>query len=114
MYEDIDQIKSQGLAQGGSLENAVVVKENKILNENGLRSRHEFVQHKILDCLGDLMLSGHRIFGHIKTSQGWHQLTNTLLREFCSNKSNWEFTNLEKKENDNKGSRYPRPIAVSA
>jgi len=54
-----------------------VVKENKILNENGLRSRDEFVSHKILDCLGDLMLSGYRIFGHIKTSQGGHQLTNT-------------------------------------
>ena len=62
--------------------------ENKILNENGLRHRHEFVGHKILDCLGDLMLTGHRIFGHIKTSQGGHQLTNLLLREFLSNKSN--------------------------
>jgi len=60
------------------------------------------------------MLSGHRIFGHIKTSQGGHQLTNTLLREFCSNKSNWEFTNLEKKEKNHKDSRYSRPIAVNA
>ena len=114
LYEDIDQIKSRGLAKGGSLENAIVVSENKILNEDGLRNRHEFVDHKILDCLGDLMLLGHRIFGHIKTSQGGHQLTNTMLQEFYSNKSNWEFTNLEKKENDNKGSRYPRPIAVNA
>ena len=56
LYEDIDQIISQGLAKGGSLENAIVVKENKILNGNGLRHRHEFVDHKILDCLGDLML----------------------------------------------------------
>ena len=84
LYEDIDQIISQGLAKGGSLENAIVVNENKILNENGLRSRDEFVSHKILDCLGDLMLSGHRIFGHIKTSQGGHQLTNDLLKKFLS------------------------------
>ena len=114
LYEDIDQIKSRGLAKGGSLENAIVVAENKILNEDGLRNRNEFVDHKILDCLGDLMLLGHRVFGHIKTSQGGHQLTNTLLREFCSNKSNWEFVNLEEKEKNRKDSRYPRPIAVNA
>jgi len=82
LYEDIDQIKSQGLAKGGSLENAIVVNENKILNENGLRSRDEFVSHKILECIGDLMLSGHRIFGHVKTSQGGHKLTNDLLVNF--------------------------------
>ena len=113
LYEDIDQIKSQGLAKGGSLENAIVVKENKILNEDGLRHRDEFVDHKILDCLGDLMLLGHRVFGHIKTSQGGHHLTNILLREFLSNTSNWEFDNLEKKEKNRKGSMYPSPIAVN-
>ena len=113
LYEDIDQIKSQGLAKGGSLENAIVIKENKILNEDGLRHRDEFVDHKILDCLGDLMLLGHRVFGHIKTSQGGHHLTNILLREFFSNKSNWEFENLEKKEKNSKDSMYTRPIAVN-
>ena len=114
LYEDIDHIKSQGLAQGGSLENAIVVKENRILNDDGLRYRDEFVNHKILDCMGDLMLSGHRIFGHIKTSQGGHQLTNALLREFLSDKSNWEFENFDKKEKDRKDSAYPRPFAVNA
>ena len=89
LYEDIDFIKSQGLAKGGSLENAIVVKGNEILNDDGLRNRHEFVYHKILDCLGDLMLSGHRIFGHVKTSQGGHALTNKLLVKFFSDKSNW-------------------------
>ena len=113
LYEDIDQIKSQGLAKGGSLENAIVIKENKILNEDGLRHRDEFVDHKILDCLGDLMLLGHRVFGHIKTSQGGHHLTNILLRKFLSNKSNWEFDNFEKKEKNRKGSMYPSPIAVN-
>ena len=114
LYEDIDQIKSQGLAQGGSLENAIVVKENKILNEDGLRYRDEFVNHKILDCLGDLMLLGHRIFGHIKTSQGGHQLTNVLLKEFMSNKSNWEFESSEGKQKNNKDKAYLSPIAVNA
>ena len=110
LYEDIDQIIKQGLAKGGSLENAIVVKENKILNENGLRTRHEFVEHKILDCLGDLMLLRHRLFGHIKTSQGGHQLTNTLLREFFANKSNWEFDSSEKNQKEGK---YSSPIAVN-
>ena len=114
LYEDIDQIKSQGLAKGGSLENAIVVKESKILNEDGLRHRHEFVEHKILDCLGDLMLSGHRIFGHIKTSQGGHHLTSLLLKKFFSDKSNWAFEILEEKQKDPKDSTYIRPIAVNA
>ena len=114
LYEDIDQIRKQGLAKGGTLENAIVVKENKILNDDGLRHRHEFVEHKILDCLGDLMLVGYRIYGHIKTSQGGHQLTNLLLREFLSNKSNWEFENFEGDQKDPKNSTYVRPIAVNA
>ncbi len=100
LYEDIDFIKSQGLAKGGSLENAIVVSGNEILNDDGLRNRHEFVNHKILDCLGDLMLSGNRIFGHVKTSQGGHALTNKLLVKFFSDKSNWSLENkntIEKK-----------------
>ena len=113
LYEDIDQIKSQGLAKGGSLENAIVVNENKILNEDGLRHRHEFVDHKILDCLGDLMLLGYRTFGHIKTSRGGHQLTNVLLNEFFSNKSNWEFESFEG-EKDPKDGTFLRPIVVNA
>ena len=85
-----------GLAKGGSLDNAIVVQGEKILNEDGLRNRHEFVYHKILDCLGDLMLSGNRIFGHIKTYQGGHALTNKLLKKFFSEKSNWSFENSDK------------------
>ena len=112
LYEDIDYIKSQGLAKGGSLENAIVVKENKILNDDGLRNRDEFVSHKILDCLGDLMLSGYRINGHVKTSQGGHQLTNLLLRKFLSDKSNWEFENFDKKHE--KDSHFSTSIAVNA
>ena len=114
LYEDIDTIKSQGLAKGGSLENAIVVKENRILIEDGLRHRNEFVDHKILDCMGDLMLLGHRVFGHIKTSQGGHMLTNNLLREFFNNSQNWKFEGLDEKETNKQDEKYSSPIAVNA
>ncbi len=113
LYEDIDNIKKMGLAKGGSLENAVVVQGNKILNENGLRNRHEFVYHKILDCLGDIMLSGKPIFGHIKTSQGGHALTNKLLTKFFLDKSNWELQNFGNIEKQNENS-YKNPVAIGA
>ena len=89
------------MAKGGSLENAIVVKGNQILSDDGLRNRHEFVNHKILDCLGDLMLSGHRIFGHVKTSQGGHALTNKLLIKFLSDKSNWSLESKNIIKNNN-------------
>ena len=113
LYEDIDNIKRMGLAKGGSLENAIVVQGNKILNEDGLRNRHEFVYHKILDCLGDIMLSGNRIFGHIKTSQGGHAITNKLLMKFFSNKENWSLENFENVEKQNENS-YKNPLVVGA
>ena len=107
LYEDIDNIKKMGLAKGGSLSNAIVVQGDKILNEDGLRNRHEFVYHKILDCMGDIMLSGNRIFGHIKTSQGGHALTNKLLKKFFSDRANWSYEN---QENQNS---YENPVAIS-
>ncbi len=112
LYEDIDNIKRMGLAKGGSLENAIVVQGDKILNEDGLRNRHEFVYHKILDCMGDIMLSGNRIFGHIKTSQGGHALTNKLLKKFFSEKSNWCFENFENIEKQNQNS-CEKPLAIN-
>ena len=114
LYEDIDLIKSKGLAQGGSLDNAIVVKDNQILNEDGLRNRHEFVYHKILDCLGDLMLSGKRIFGHVKTSQGGHALTNKLLRKFFSNPSNWILEDSQEELKNNVSKKDPKSFAASA
>ena len=114
LYKDIDQIRSQGLAKGGSLDNAIVVKENEILNENGLRNRHEFVCHKILDCLGDLLLSGYRMHGHLKTSQGGHLLTNQLLRELFSNDANWKFETLDAQNKEIKDNTQQSSIAVNA
>jgi UDP-3-O-[3-hydroxymyristoyl] N-acetylglucosamine deacetylase len=113
LYEEIDNIKRMGLAKGGSLDNAIVVQGSKILNEDGLRNRHEFVHHKILDCLGDIMLSGNRIFGHIKTSRGGHALTNKLLVKFFSNKANWSLENFENIEKQNENS-CKNPVAISA
>ena len=113
LYEEIDNIKRMGLAKGGSLENAIVVQGSKILNEDGLRNRHEFVYHKILDCLGDIMLSGNRIFGHIKTSQGGHALTNKLLMKFFSDEANWKLENFENIEKQNENS-LKKPVAIGA
>ncbi len=114
LYEDIDMIKSKGLAKGGSLENAIVVKDREILNDEGLRNRHEFVYHKILDCLGDLMLSGNRIFGHIKTSQGGHALTNKLLLKFFSDSSNWSMESGKTMYENNLVKPTKKPLSASA
>ena len=96
LYEDIEKIKKSGLAKGGSLDNAIVVKNNEILNKDGLRNKKEFVNHKILDCIGDLYTCGYRMLADIKCSQGGHYLTNELLRKVFSDKAN--FTILEIKE----------------
>tara|TARA_Y100001936_G_C15913837_1_gene580101 strand:+ start:33 stop:362 length:330 start_codon:yes stop_codon:yes gene_type:complete len=92
----VEKLKSAGLAQGGSLNNAVVVGEKEILNPEGIRNSKEFVNHKILDCMGDLYLSGYRIVGSLKTCEGGHGLTNKILRKLFSDKSN--FTVIEIKE----------------
>ena len=94
LFEDIEKLKKMNLAKGGSLENAVVVKGSEVLNENGLRNKKEFVNHKILDCLGDLFLSGYKIIGRVKSVQGGHKLTNELLRKVFSNKENYSLIEI--------------------
>ncbi len=96
LYEDVEKLKKAGLAKGGSLENALVVEENKIINSEGLRNPKEFVNHKILDCMGDLYLSGYRIVGSLITSEGGHGLTNKILKKLFLDNSN--FTVIEIKE----------------
>ena len=95
LYEDIEEIKSIGLAKGGSLENAIVVQGDKILNKGGLRSKKEFVNHKILDLAGDFMLSGVRVVGSVECIHGGHALTNKFLREIFSNKTNYDIIESE-------------------
>jgi len=97
LYEDIEKLKEMGLAKGGNLENAIVVKNNKILNEGGLRNEKEFVNHKILDCMGDLYLAGYKIIGKIVCSQGGHKLTNQLLREVFGNDENFSLIEIKEK-----------------
>tara|TARA_B100001175_G_scaffold89105_1_gene75054 strand:+ start:1754 stop:2674 length:921 start_codon:yes stop_codon:yes gene_type:complete len=97
LYEDIETIKKNGLAKGGSLDNAIVVKDREILNLNGLRNEKEFVNHKILDCIGDLYTCGYRIVASIKCSQGGHYLTNQLLRKVFQNKENFSIIEIKEK-----------------
>ena len=97
LYEDIEEIKKKGLAKGGSLENAIVVKDSTILNEEKLRNSHEFVNHKILDCIGDLYTCGYRIIASVICSQGGHFLTNKLLRKVFENKENFSIIEIQER-----------------
>ena len=97
LYEDVAKLKEMGLAKGGSLENAIVVKDDKVINENGLRNDKEFVNHKILDCMGDLYLAGYKIIGKLVCSQGGHKLTNQLLRKVFENKENYSILEIKEK-----------------
>ncbi len=96
LFEDIEKIKKMGLAKGGSLENAIVVDKNKVLNKSGLRNSKEFVNHKILDLAGDFLLSGNRILGKVICKQGGHELSNLFLKKLF--KSNTNFVDLEIKD----------------
>ena len=97
LYEDIEMIKKNGLAKGGSLDNAVVLKGEDVLNPEGLRNSKEFVNHKILDCIGDLFTSGYRIIASIKCSQGGHYFTNNLLREVFADKDNFSIIEIQER-----------------
>ena len=97
LYEDIEFIKKNGLAKGGSLANALVVKDDEILNPQGLRNDKEFVNHKILDCIGDLYTSGYRIIASITCSQGGHFLTNQLLRKVFQKRENFSILEIKEK-----------------
>ena len=97
LFEDVEKLKKMGLAQGGSLNNAIVLKGNEVLNEEKLRNPNEFVNHKILDCLGDIYLAGYRMVGKITSSQGGHNVTNQGLRELFSNNENFSILELKEK-----------------
>tara|TARA_B100001093_G_scaffold86735_2_gene78542 strand:+ start:924 stop:1844 length:921 start_codon:yes stop_codon:yes gene_type:complete len=97
LYEDIELIKKNGLAKGGSLENAIVVKNKEILNKSGLRNKKEFVNHKILDCIGDLYTSGFRMIASVNCSQGGHYLTNQLLRKTFKDEKNYSILEIKER-----------------
>ncbi|MCK4785141.1 MAG: UDP-3-O-acyl-N-acetylglucosamine deacetylase [Desulfobacteraceae bacterium] len=87
---EVDYLKRNGFARGGSLENAVVVDKEGILNPEGLRFSNEFIRHKILDCIGDLSLLGMPIIGHIVAHKSGHTLNHSLLKKFIDQKSCWQ------------------------
>ena len=92
--QEVEYLRSNGLARGGSLENAIVLDEYKILNDDGLRYKDEFVRHKILDAIGDLYILGKPIIGKFIAHKSGHDLNNRLLRELIKNKDKWEVTTL--------------------
>ncbi len=97
LYKDIEIIKKNGLAKGGSLENAIVVGDDEIINKGGLRNSKEFVNHKILDCMGDLFTSGYRIIGSLKCSQGGHHYTNQILRKLFNDSKNFSIIEIKER-----------------
>ena len=107
LFEDIEKIKKIGLAKGGSLDNAIVVKDNDVLNEGGLRNEKEFVNHKILDLVGDFLLSGYRIIGKVKCHQGGHELTNMFLRKLFS-------SNIDLNNSVNNNDEIHKKISVNS
>ena len=114
LYEDIEKIKKIGLAKGGSLENAIVVDQNKVLNEGGLRNQKEFVNHKILDLAGDFVLSGYRIIGKVKCHQGGHELSNLFLKNFLEKKENFSFVELHNEYSTKHFGKNFTQLAVNA
>ena len=115
LYEDIEKIKNVGLAKGGSLDNAIVVKNEEILNKSGLRNKKEFVNHKILDLVGDFLLSGYRIIGNVKCIHGGHNLSNIFLQEIFKDPSNYEELDVSNIEVFNKNIKITaNKVAVNA
>ncbi len=112
--EEVDQLRAMGLALGGSLDNAVVVSGDEVLNEDGLRYEDEFVRHKILDCVGDLYLAGAPIIGHFKGHRSGHALNHSVLRSLFADQSCWRYTTMQREQDDLIDELGELPAAVSA
>jgi UDP-3-O-[3-hydroxymyristoyl] N-acetylglucosamine deacetylase len=96
--QDVETMRSQGLALGGSLDNAIVMDEYRVLNTDGLRYEDEFVKHKVLDAIGDLYLLGHPLIGAFSGHKSGHALNNQLLRRLVEDKTAWEFASFDRAE----------------
>ena len=96
--QEVEYLRSNGLARGGSLDNAIVLDEYKIINTDGLRYNDEFVRHKILDAVGDLYMLGYSIIGNFKAYKSGHELNNKLLLALLSNKKCWSLTTLDSQD----------------
>jgi UDP-3-O-[3-hydroxymyristoyl] N-acetylglucosamine deacetylase len=93
--QEVEWMRSQGLAMGGSLDNAIVMDEYRVLNADGLRYNDEFVKHKVLDAIGDLYLAGHPLIGAVHAHKSGHALNNRLLRALLENEQAWEWVSFE-------------------
>jgi len=113
LQKDLENIFKMGLAKGGSLENAIVVSEDKVLNQDGLRYKDEFVRHKILDCIGDLYLAGCSIIGKVNCYQGGHDMTRKLLEALKKNKNAWSLTTQNLKKFSTVSSYLPNQLVVN-
>ncbi len=96
--QDVEAMRSQGLALGGSLDNAIVMDEYRVLNADGLRYGDEFVKHKVLDAVGDLYLLGHPLLGAFSAHKSGHALNNKLLRALLADSTAWEMVSFERIE----------------
>ena len=96
--QEVEYLRSQGLALGGSLDNAIVMDEYRVLNMDGLRLPDEFVRHKVLDAVGDLYLAGHPLLGALSAHKSGHALNNQLLRALFADATAWEFVSFDSPE----------------
>lgn len=110
---EIEYLRSQGLARGGSVDNAIVVDEYRVLNEDGLRYEDEFVKHKVLDAIGDLYLLGNSLIGEFDAYKSGHGLNNASLRALMAQEDAWEVVTFEE-EDDKAPISYVNPVAVAA
>lgn len=109
--KDIEYLQSQGLALGGSLDNAIVLDDYRILNEDGLRYQDELVRHKLLDAMGDLYMAGHNLIGDYVAYKSGHGLNNKLLRAVLADASAWEYVTFENGQKDSVPEGYQVPVA---
>ncbi|MGB1271290.1 MAG: UDP-3-O-acyl-N-acetylglucosamine deacetylase, partial [Endozoicomonas sp.] len=108
---DVEYLRSQNLALGGSVDNVVVVDDFRILNEDGLRYHDEFVKHKMLDAIGDLYLLGHSLIGQFLGHKSGHELNNKLVMTLLANQKTWEIVTFE--DADVSPISYQKPVAVT-
>lgn len=106
---EYEMLREKKLALGGSLDNAVIIDDHHVVNEDGLRYEDEFVKHKILDAIGDLYLLGHNLIGSFEGYKSGHALNNELLRTLLASPSAWEFTTVESKSKTRVASSYVLP-----
>ena len=110
--EEIEYLRSKGLARGGSMDNAIVIDDYKVLNNDGLRYEDEFVKHKVLDAIGDLYLLGYSLIGEYQAFKSGHALNNQALRTLISQKEAWEMVTFE--DLDDAPISYQQPFLTYA